>query len=689
MAEREGEKAAGAGTRAVFISYASQDASLANAVVGALERDGVSCWIAPRDVEPGALYADEIVSAINDCRVVVLVLSGHSVASAHVGKELERASSKNRRIIALRTDATPLPRAFEYFLSESQWIEVGPGGLDQAATKLAESVRRHLGTAAASAQGAAEVAHSTPRESIKRPRGMMLGIAAALVVAIVAAAAWKLWLSNPSTAAQRSTVAVADRSIAVLPFVNMSSDKEQEYFSDGLSEELLNELAQIKELRVAGRTSSFSFKGRNEDLRIISEKLGVGHILEGSVRKNGNQLRITAQLILGKDGTHLWSETYDREMSDIFAVQKEIALAVASALSITLDVGAMSRAKGGTTNIEAYEKYLHARTLAYQLGPRELVQASQLYREALALDPDFALAWHGLYVAHSSTLIWIPENTATAMKEMAEASAQVIALAPDAWWTHLMRANELWTQHKWAEAEVAADAGLAAAPPSEISALRTYGNFLWAVGRGKEAAVFHGRTLQLDPLSLGVSGFQQLALDVVGQPAEAQAEYRRSQDLAGDHAIWDYQQLKRLWHMRASPADIAAQFRVLLERESLPMALTRIVADAADNREAALVAIRRAFDDPSYQDATRMSVLANYADHYGDKDLALAALRRSLVDMRFSGFVSLWNTYETGLRADPRFKQILRDLKLVDYFRASGKWPDFCRPVGNDDFECR
>jgi TolB-like protein/tetratricopeptide (TPR) repeat protein len=682
MAEREAEKAAGAGARAVFISYASQDAALANTVVGALERDGVSCWIAPRDVEPGALYADEIVSAINDCRVVVLVLSAHSVASAHVGKELERASSKHRRIIALRTDATALPRAFEYFLSESQWIEVGPGGLAQAATKLAESVRRHLGSASTAAP-------STPTVATKRPRGLVLGIAAALVVAIAAAVAWKFWPANPSAATQRSTAAITDRSIAVLPFVNMSSDKEQEYFSDGLSEELLNELAQIKELRVAGRTSSFSFKGKNEDLRVISEKLGVGHILEGSVRKNGNQLRITAQLIQGRDGTHLWSHTYDREMSDIFAVQKEIAQDVAQALSITLDVGAMSRAKGGTTDVEAYEKYLHARTLAYQLGPRELTQAVQLYHEALALDPDFARAWHGLYVAHSTTLIWIPENAAIALKEMAEASAQMVRIAPDAWWTQMMRANELWGQRKWAEAEIAANAGLAAAPASDITALRAYGSFLWAVGRGKEAAVYHGRALQMDPLSLGVSGFQQIALDVVGRQAEAQAEYKRSQDLAGDHAVWDFQQLKRLWYMRASPADIAAQFRVLLEHESLPMALTRIVADTAGNREAALVAIRQAFDDPSNQDATRMGILVNYADHYGDKDLALAALRRSQVDMRYSALVTLWNATETGFRADPRFKQILRDLKLADYYRASGKWPDFCKPVGSDDFECR
>ena len=259
MAEA-GETEAGAGVRTAFISYASQDAAVAQQVVSTMEHAGITCWIAPRDVEPGALYADEIVRAINESRVVVLVLSSHAVASAHVGKELERASSKNRRIIALRTDATPLPRAFEYFLSESQWIEVGPGGIVPAAAKLAESVRRHVGAAPAMDPG---FVHAVAPASAKRSRGTMLGLAALLAMAIVAGAAWTFWPASapaqiPAPAATASAAEVL--SIAVLPFVNMSSDKEQEYFADGLSEELLNQLAQVPKLRVIGRTSSFAFR---------------------------------------------------------------------------------------------------------------------------------------------------------------------------------------------------------------------------------------------------------------------------------------------------------------------------------------------------------------------------------------------------------------------------------------------
>ncbi|MEP7312933.1 MAG: TIR domain-containing protein, partial [Pseudomonadota bacterium] len=216
----------------VFISYASKDAAVANAIVGALERDGLACWIAPRNVVPGALYAEEIVRAINDSSLVVLVLSAQSVASPHVGKELERACSKRRRIITLRTDAAVLPHAFEYFLSESQWIEVEAGGIAPAAAKLAEAVRRHLG--------------SDLESSVDDSR-------------TVAAAR----TSTPSTDSLRERVP----SIAVLPFANMSGDKEQEYFSDGLAEEIINALAQIAGLKVIARTSAFAFRGKDTDIR--------------------------------------------------------------------------------------------------------------------------------------------------------------------------------------------------------------------------------------------------------------------------------------------------------------------------------------------------------------------------------------------------------------------------------------
>jgi TolB-like protein len=188
------------------------------------------------------------------------------------------------------------------------------------------------------------------------------------------------------------------KSIAVLPFINMSSDKEQEYFSDGLSEELLNLLAKIPELQVAARTSSFSFKGQNLEIPVIAERLKVAHVLEGSVRKSGNQVRITAQLIHADDGYHLWSDTYDRTLDDVFAIQDEIAAEVVTQLKISL-LGEAPKVE--EIDPEAYSLYLQARHNRYKLTRESYEQAVTLYEQALTIDPNYAAAWAGLGEVYS------------------------------------------------------------------------------------------------------------------------------------------------------------------------------------------------------------------------------------------------------------------------------------------------
>jgi TolB-like protein/Flp pilus assembly protein TadD len=188
-------------------------------------------------------------------------------------------------------------------------------------------------------------------------------------------------------------------SIAVLPFVNMSDDSDNEYFSDGLSEELLNVLARIPQLHVAGRTSSFKFKGTNEDLRIIGEALNVEHVLEGSVRKSGTRLRITAQLIDTENGYHLWSDTYDRDLTDIFAVQDEIAGHVVEALKTHLLDAEASGANRGTNDVEAYGHFLRASYFLNRTSTENLAKAVEYYEKAIELDPEFARAYAGLAIA--------------------------------------------------------------------------------------------------------------------------------------------------------------------------------------------------------------------------------------------------------------------------------------------------
>jgi len=203
------------------------------------------------------------------------------------------------------------------------------------------------------------------------------------------------------------------RSIAVLPFVNMSGDPEQEYFCDGISEEIINTIVQFPDIKVAARTSSFSFKGKREDLRLIGQKLGVNNVLEGSVRKSSNRIRINAQLLEASTGFHLWSKKYDRELNDIFEIQDEIALEIADQLMITLsDSNELPVKRNQTQNIEAYQLYLKGKSLYYQRGP-SIQQAIDCFNKALDIDPNYALAYSGLadtYVMFGFWGLMAPED---------------------------------------------------------------------------------------------------------------------------------------------------------------------------------------------------------------------------------------------------------------------------------------
>ena len=199
-------------------------------------------------------------------------------------------------------------------------------------------------------------------------------------------------------------VASNDKSIAVLPFADMSAEKNQEYMADGIAEELMNLLAQAPDLKVIARTSSFAFKGQNIEIAEIAKKLNVAHVLEGSVRTSGNKMRITAQLVRAADSTHLWSERYDRPMDDIFAVQDEIANAIVQALQIRLKGGTLSRRAGGTQNLEAYQLYLQAVNATEQSTKASLDAAENYAEQAVKVDPNYGLAWMQLaYVAGSKT----------------------------------------------------------------------------------------------------------------------------------------------------------------------------------------------------------------------------------------------------------------------------------------------
>jgi TolB-like protein len=434
----------------VFISYSSHDAALAQSVCSALEVAGFSCWIAPRDVVPGKLYADGIVRAINDSMILVVVLSEHAIASTHVGKELERATSKRHPIIALRIDAASLTPAFEYFLGESQWIEVGAVGADAAIRKLIDAARAHLvpesvvkaGDRGSATELVAQHSVASPpraKHSQNLSRSILvLGALIALVVAYLATD--KLWLTThvvtePPIAATAPTstptaAAITDKSVGVLPFIDMSETKDQEYFSDGLSEELIDMLTKVPDLQVPARTSSFYFKGKQTNVGEIGKALGVAHVLEGSVRKSGNVIRITAQLIRVSNGYHLWSETYDRKLDDIFKIQDDIANAVVQALKASLLEGSAPMA-ARTANAEAYTFFLQAESISKRWNtPSDFRTAVGYIERAIKLDPSYAPAWALLSAARSAQAGESPLPSEERWTEARIAAEKAISLAP-------------------------------------------------------------------------------------------------------------------------------------------------------------------------------------------------------------------------------------------------------------------
>jgi len=325
-----------------------------------------------------------------------------------------------------------------------------------------------------------------------------------------------------------------DKSIAVLPFVNMSDDGANEYFSDGLTEELLNLLAKIPELKVAARTSSFQFKGRTGDIDSIASQLKVAHILEGSVRKAGNQVRITAQLIKADDGYHLWSETYDRTLENIFIVQDEIAAAVVDALKVTLLGEAAPVVK--EANPEAYALFLQGRYWYNQVSRENAVKSADAYQRAIDIDPKYAPAWAGLAITtlHQAGQDWVPLQTGvTKAHEAARHSVEIDPELALGWVSlSLIQSNYLW---RWADASESIQTALKLEPNASY-VLTAASRLAKNLGRFDQAVAHTRKASALDPLNQRALEALASRLEVAGLLQEAEKTVRHLYTLNPDYA---------------------------------------------------------------------------------------------------------------------------------------------------------
>jgi len=488
-------------------------------------------------------------------------------------------------------------------------------------------------------------------------------LAAILVgIGVLAAAPGTIWyffVRKPAQPAPGAGDVATAPSIAVLPLVNLSSDKEQEYFSDGLTEELLNLLAKVPGLHVAARTSAFAFKGKNVKMSEIGQELGVATLLEGSVRKSGDQVRITTQLINAGDGYHLWSETYDRKLTDIFAVQDEIARAVVGALKLKLLPAAHEERR--TVNPEAHNQYLLGRAFLARGSGDAYGRAVQALRKSVDLDPGYAPAWADLAWA----LFWEADQGAADPKvgwlPKAEAAAEkAIALAPSLADGYAVRGGLRWAiLHDWAGAQADLEHARTLNPGGP-AILQQNGSLLGALGRLPESIAFLQQAALLDPLSADIkmrlseiylgAGRLDLSEEAATRALEISPEHgRAARDLGFAMLLQNRLPEARAAFHRSSNPLFVGMGDVMVEHT---------LGHAAESRRAldGILAQPNVLSG-SYQ------VAQAYAWR-SETDRAFEWLERA-VEQRDAGLTHLKSDpLLRGIRGDPRFTALLKKMNL-------------------------
>jgi serine/threonine protein kinase/Tfp pilus assembly protein PilF len=323
------------------------------------------------------------------------------------------------------------------------------------------------------------------------------------------------------------------KSVAVLPFANMSADPENEYLADGIADEIISALTKIQSLRVTSRTSSFSFKGKNEDIGEIGKKLKVSTVLEGSVKKMGNRLRITAQLVNVADGSNLWTEKYDREVEDIFAIQDDISQAIVKALRVILTEGEKKQIeKARTENVQAYDYYLRGRQYTHQLRRKSLEYARQMFNKAIEIDRDYARAYAGVADACSMLYTYFDAREFN-LKQADIASQKALDLEPELAEAHVARGLAVSLSKRFAEAEKEFETAMRL-DPKLYEAPYWYGRALQSEGRFQEAVKMFERASALRPEDYQAPGFLAQALGSMGLVEERDAGLRRALKLMED-----------------------------------------------------------------------------------------------------------------------------------------------------------
>lgn len=666
---------------AVFLSYASEDSAVAERIATALRAAGIEVWFDKSELRGGDAWDRQIREQIHDCRLFIPVISANSERreEGYFRREWSRAADRTRDMAHKRTFLVPVvidgttergasvPEKFH----EIQWTRLSGGDTPPA---FVERVRRLLSPVVAPqpapAVGTRGSVGGPTLASARSARGalpaLIWGLTAVCVVAIVMyyASQWSAVSHRgetpPMAAAAPATGSIPDKSIAVLPFVDLSEKHDQEYFGDGMAEEILDLLVKIPGLRVMGRTSSFSFKGKQTDLPSIGKALGVAYIVEGSVRRAGDRIRVTAQLVDARDGSHHWSHTFDGTASDMLRLQQEIATQVARSLDVEM-VEMSTRLPPGAAikSSEAHDYYLRGLQELYQESTESINPAREYFQKALLLAPGFAPAAVAIAEADSYKCLDGLQPNDTCPRALASVDA-ALNLDPRSADAYAIRAQVLMGyQWDWPGAKAAIDKGteLGGGPPIEFAAAR----LAYSIGDMTRGRQILQRIIASDPLEpnamIDMGVFVELRS---GRFDEAESWVRRGLQISPKYSSGQYFLGLTLLMQGKLQAALAAMKEEKIDEGQLSgLILVYIAMDRQTDAEAALNALRK---NNSY-------FPSDFARAYafrGDAERAMSYLEKGYQ----THDPALW--YIRGdplfgkIERDPRYKAFLRKMNLPD-----------------------
>jgi TolB-like protein/Tfp pilus assembly protein PilF len=659
--------------RAVFLSYASQDAETAQRICDALRAGGIEVWFDQSELRGGDVWDQSIRKQIKTCALFLPIVSRntHARGEGYFRLEWKLAIDRSHLIasdlpflLPVVIDDTPdtddrVPERFR----EIQWTHL-PGGATSPA--FIERVKRLLSAEASALElarspssAAASSAASQRKLTRRRPGVFYSALAAAVLLALGYFGLERLNRSKP--------IAPAAGSIAVLPLANESGETGQQYFSDGISEDLITALAQFPGLKVIGRTSSFQFRDSKEDSRSIGAKLGVAHLLEGSVRKSGDMIRVSAELIDTADGSMKWSERYDRAYKDLFALQDEITHAVASALRTKLlpdehAVAQSDRPAGGS--LEAYNALLQGKFYLLRWNSEaDLRNAIEYFTHATDIDPSYALAWSELsraWVFLSANFLQdAPEQQQQAQAKARETVNRALALSPELAAAHVARGLLFQVvDFDWRAGEAEFRRAVALAP-NNVEAKGSFAFALATLGELGPAVDLIRQVLATEPLRANGYGSLAMFLSGLNRVDEAEQAIRRAIELqpgATSHYVW-------LTHIQ-------------IQRGNAQAALAAAQQSDPDERPTEVTLAQQIGIDRNAADAALRTFIAKYGEHSDSAyDLAQIYALRNDANATFEWLDRAWSNRDPGITYTLFDPFILR-------FKDDPRFAAFCRKVG-------